>query len=68
MEENDALNDWLLKDIDKLAFDGALLLESKAADIRRKYRLARDKQLKDMYTQQEKDRDAVEWKLKDAEI
>ena len=68
MDENDVLNDWLLKDIDKIAFDGALLLESKAADIWRKYRLTRDKQLKDMFAQQEKDRDAVEWKLKDAEI
>jgi len=60
MDENDVLNDRILKDIDKLAFDGALLLESKAADIRRKYRLVRDKQLKDMFAKQEKDRDDLE--------
>lgn len=33
MAENDALNDKLLKEIDKLAFDGALLLETKAGEI-----------------------------------
>lgn len=31
--KNDALNDKLLKEIDKLAFDGALLLETKAGEI-----------------------------------
>lgn len=49
MDENDSLNDKLLWEIDKMAFDGALLLESKAADIRRKFRKDKEKQLKDLF-------------------
>lgn len=53
MDENDSLNDKLLREIDKMTFDGALLLESKAADIWWKFWKDKEKQLKDLFAKQD---------------